>query len=50
MVSQMGESFGEPQGVEHFAKDSTFRDSSQICGQTDGKCNCFCMGVGFGVR
>jgi len=27
----------QPQGVEHFAKDSPFRDSSQICGQTDGK-------------
>lgn len=33
MVGQRGESFSEPQGVEHFAKDS----SSQICGQTVGK-------------
>ena len=37
MVSQRGESVSELQGVEHFAKDNPFRDSSQICGQTDGK-------------
>jgi len=36
-VSQRGEIFSEPQGVENFTKDSPFRDSSQICGQADGK-------------